>query len=194
VTGEEQRALWGRHVCGESWKDIRWFPAVEGHPRSGEVDPDGLQEVLCALHVPRHAVAGVCPWPGEHMIDRAIRDGHLAILSDDDLFRVVITPQAKDALARPPAWPDARFNPGRELAAEARRACQYATLVPFAAYLRAEFGNITALAMMHPREQGRDIVLTLWSQVRRAALAAGKAERAWVQAEYDAGRDPFPGP
>jgi hypothetical protein len=194
--GETERELWCRHADGETWQAIGWFPPVTGHPRSGEISPDDLEKALGNLLIPAHAVPGICPWPGTVAADRAIAAGQLVVIDDDRLARVVITPDARDAVTRPPNWGSARFDPAAELRKTALRARRHAVLTRFAVCLWAEHGHYTMTAVMDP-EPGpgkRDVVITLWSQVRDAAMAADQAERAWARTEYAAGRDPYDTP
>lgn len=149
--------------------------------------------------MPDEAVPGICPWPDPEAVDRAIRDGELVVADEDDLARVVITSEARDALARPPAWrTPLEFNAAAELGKTARHDGRLAVLASqFAVCLWGEDNfHYTMTAVMRPSDEpGRkDIVITLWSQVRDAAIAAGREARDRAQAEYDAGRDPFPGP
>jgi hypothetical protein len=194
---ETQRELWMRRGRGETWQAIGWLPPVTGHPRSGEISPDDLEDALHDLLVPEHAVAGICPWPDPPAADRGVAAGELTVIDEDDLARVLITADARDALTCPPAWDSSRFDPDLTLRATARRARQYAVLVPFAVCLWADNYRYTMTAVMRPdpgTSRKRDVVITLWSQVRDAARAADKAEREWAAAEYAAGRDPYPTP
>lgn len=180
---------------GESWEAAGWFPPVAGYRRDGEPDPGKVDEALGRVWVDSGDVPGICPWPGRAAIDEAVAAGDLVSVSRDDsraFYRVAVTVAAADALAREPLR---RSDPDQFpfLALEARHASQRC-VNGWAAYVWEAGGNCTALAVMRPEELGRDAVLALWSEVRDAALAADRANREWAQAEYDAGRDPFPGP
>ncbi len=194
--GETERELWRRRSNGETWQAIGWLPPVTGHPRSGEISPDDLEEALGDLLVPAHAMPGICPWPDTKAADHAIAAGQLAVIDDDRLARVVITPDARDAVIRPPNWSSARFDPANELRKTALRARQHAVLAPFAVCLWADNGHYTMAAVMRPdpEPRKRDVVITLWSQVRDAVRAADQAERERARAEYAAGRDPYDTP
>lgn len=194
ATSAEEAELWMRYARGSSWAELGWLPPVAGHPRSGEVDPDALSKAFDDLWVPDHAVPGICPWPDAAAVSRAIAGGQLLVIGRPGVYQVTITPAARDALTRDPAGRGRMFTPERALLMEADRAGKHATLTQFAAYLRTEHRRITALAVMRPQRPGRDVIITLWEQVRDAARAADKAARAWYQAELEAGRDPFDGP
>jgi hypothetical protein len=159
------------------------------------VDPGEVEEAFRGLHVPGSAVPLVCPWPGAAAVGQGLQAGQLFVMRDDDLFRAVITAEAREALAHGPRWPHSRFDPHRELATEAARATRHAVLTQFAAYLAGgEWGNLTALAMMRLQPLAPYVVVTLWSQVREQALAADRAFWAWVDAGRAAGRDPIDTP
>jgi len=192
--------MWIRHAAEVPWAEIGWFPPVAGHPHSGSVDPDKLATALSALRVPDHRVRSLIPWPDRTDVDQALTEGKLVELPNRDtsVFRVVATAAARDALTRETGWAGPGSSPDQVLRSEAGDACRHAVLGGFAAYLRARHWKATALAVMCVREpdgpRPRDVVITLWEEVRSDALAAAAAEAAWWEAEFSAGRDPSDGP
>lgn len=192
-TPEEARDMFMRHEEGETWKEIGWWPQIDGHPRSGEVDPDEVEAALRRIVVPDDLVAGACPWPDHEAASRAVEAGQLVQIDESGSagLRVLITPDARDALTRPD-WRGNAVNVERVL----RRVASRARLVDrFGTIWSADDSlSYTALVAFRLEELGRDFIITLWSQVRKAVLAADREWRARVDAEYAAGRDPFPGP
>lgn len=204
ISKEQENEFWERHARDESWADIGWFPPIAGYPRRRDgrsVNPDELFEALRNLHVTDRWVPAIHPWPAKTDVDQALRNGKLVEIKTDDLWRVVITAQARDTLTRPnPRWEDPLETPDRILRHEANDACRYAVTSGFNAYLRQGFRTITALSVLcmpyKPHgDRCRDVVITLWEQVRSMAIGAAAGEKAWHDAEeYATGVSPYDGP
>ena len=181
-----------------------WFPCR--HHRPGEPGDHCERERHShqGVHAGGAAVPGGRRQPrgvlGRQGLDAAVH-GLQAVVGGGDaagwLQVVLITADARAALTRPPAWGSSRVDTDLTLRVAALRARQYAVLVPFAVCLWADNHNYAMAAVMRldpGTSRKRYVVITLWSQVRDAALAADKAEGEWAAAESAAGRDPYDTP
>lgn len=181
---------------------------IVGLPPGASTDLETVAEALSCVKVPGHRVREVCPWPDSSSVDRAISAGDLVVLREGDSDRLVIAPDAMEAVV-------SGIGPRRTRDSVLKGVSCRALLLSvqgFAAYLEGEHA-MTAVAAMrpHPSEgtvytiggaarsfppslPGRDIIVTLWARVRDAALAVDADERQQIDSEIATGRDPFPGP